>query len=116
MVKLKHRLKASTLMESLIAMVIIVVCFSIAVMIYVSVVDNDKERSKLKAILILNQTAIQIKREKNFLDDEKKYDNWVIKKTVGRYPETENVYSLSLVVKDTTGRTIALRNELISME
>lgn len=85
MAKLGQRLQASTLLESLISMVLIVVCFSTAVMIYVSVLDNDKQRIKLKALLILDREAIQIKKEKNFLDTEKIIDDCEIKKTVVRY-------------------------------
>jgi ABC-type lipoprotein release transport system permease subunit len=116
MVKLDQRLKASTLIESLISMVLIVVCFSVAVMIYISVVDNDKQRIKLKATLMLNEQVLQIKKEKNYLDDEKTINNWIIKKTVEHYAETSNVYRLSIVVIDKEGKTIAIRNELISME
>ena len=116
MVKLNHRLKASTLIESLISMVLIVVCFSVAVMIYISVVDNDKQRTKLKAVLILNEEVLQIKKDNKFLDNEKIINDWVIKKTVEHYAETSNVYILSLVLKDKEGKIIATHNELISME
>lgn len=116
MVKLNYHLKASTLIESLISMVLIVVCFSVAVMIYINVVDNDRQRTRLNAILILNEEALQIKKEKNFLDDEKTINNWILKKTVERYAETSNIYTLSLVIKDKEGKIIATRNELISME
>lgn len=116
MVKLNHALKAATLMESLIAMIIIVVCFGIATMIYSNVLDSDKQRLQLKAILVLNEVAIETKNGKTFVDSEKQIGNWVIKKTVEKYPQTENVYTLTLSVIDRNGKTIAIRNELIPIE
>lgn len=116
MVKLNHRLKASTLMESLIAMIIIVVCFGVATMIYSNVLDSDKQRQQLKAILVLNEEAIEMKKAKTFLDAEKQISDWVIKKIVKKYPNTENLYTISLSVIDRNGKIIAKRNELIPIE
>jgi len=115
MAELKHKLKASTLIESIIAMVIIVVCFSVAVMIYVSVLDSDKQRVKLKAIQMLNEEATRIKNEKNFIDEQKAVNNWIINKKVEHYSGADSsLYLLSLVVTDSTGKIIARRNELIT--
>ncbi len=95
MVQLNRKLKASTLMESLIAMVIIVVCMGVSAMIYSNVLDSDKQRIQLKAYMLLNTEAIQTKTEKSFIDSEKLVGDWTIKKTVELYPQTENVYKLS---------------------
>jgi len=116
MVKLNHTLKASTLLESLIAMIIIVVCFGVATMIYSNVLDSDKQRLQLKAILVLNQEAIETKIEKKFLESEKQIGDWTIRKTVEKYPQTENVYSISLSVIDRNGKVIATHNELMLIE
>lgn len=116
MAKLNHRLKASTLMESLIAMIIIVVSFGVATLIYSNVLDSDKQRLQLKAILVLNQEAIETKTEKTFLDSEKQIGDWTIKKTVEKYPQTEILYAIGLSVIDKNGKIIATRNELIPIE
>lgn len=116
MAQLNHNLKAATLMESLIAMIIIVVCFGVATMIYTNVLDSDKQRLQLKAILILNKKAIESKTKKEFLDSEEQAGDWIINKTVEQYSGTENLYQLNLAVKDRNGKIIAIRNELILME
>lgn len=116
MAQLNHNLKAATLMESLIAMIIIVVCFGVATMIYTNVLDSDKQRLQLKAILILNKTAIESKAKNEFLDSEEQEGDWTINKTVEKYSGTENLYQLTLAVKDRNGKIIAVRNELILME
>lgn len=116
MVKLNHPLKASTLMESLIAMVILIVCFGIGTMIYTNVLTSDRERKQLHATLLANEEAITIKSEKNYLDAEWKIDDWTIKKTVEKYNETENLFLLSIAVLDRDKKVISIRNELIIAE
>lgn len=116
MVKLNYHLKAATLVESLIAMVIIIVTLGIATMIYSNVLDSDKQRKQLKAMFLLNQEFIKTKAEKTFLDSEEQVNDWNIKKTVERFNETENLYRLSIKAVDQEGRIIAIKNELIIIE
>lgn len=116
MAGLNYKLKAATLMESLIAMVIIVVCLGIGTMIYTNVLNSDKQRLKFKALLMLNKEAAQIKAEKIFFDGEKQVGDYRIKKTIKKFEQTENLYTLALVVLDKDGKIIGSRNELISTE
>jgi Tfp pilus assembly protein PilV len=110
------KLKAATLLESLIAMIIIVMCLSIGTMIYSNILSSDKQRIQLKAMFILNSEAQQTKTEKSFLDAEKQVDEWNVKKTVEHYDQTENLYRLSITITDKDGKVVATRNELISTE
>jgi Tfp pilus assembly protein PilE len=116
MVKLNHSLKASTLMESLIAMVILVVCLGIGTMIYTNVIGSDRERKQLHALLLANKEAIAVKSERNYLDSESQVDDWTIKKTVEKYNETENLFLLSITVLDRDKKIISTRRELIIEE
>lgn len=111
-----RRIKAATLMESLIAMVIIVLCLGVGTMIYTNVLNSDKQRLQLKAIGELNRLADQAKTEKNYLDSEVLLNGWKIKKVVNKYNQTENLYQLSITAFDTAGYFIAIRNELITIE
>jgi Tfp pilus assembly protein PilV len=110
-----RRIKASTLVESLIAMVIIVMCLGVGTMIYTNVLNSDKQVVQLKAISVLNTLANQTKTEKNFLDSEQQLNDWKIKKTVNKYEQTQNLYQLSFSVFDTEGHLITSRNELITI-
>lgn len=116
MAQLNYKIKAATLMESLIAMVIIVVCLGVGTMIYTNVLNSDKQRLQLKAVGELNRLADKAKTEKNYLDSQEQLNGWNIKKTVNKYDQTENLYQLSIAAFDTTGRLIAIRNELITIE
>ena len=116
MAAINQKLKAATLIESLIAMIIIVMSLAIGTMIYANVLASDKQRIQLKAMFILNNEAQQTKTEKTFLDSEKKLDDWNIKKTVNRYDQTENLYRLTVSISDKDGKIIASRNELIATQ
>jgi len=113
MVQLNGKLKASTLIESLVAMVIIITCLGVSSMIYSNVLNSDNQRTQLKAMLILSEEAIATKTEKSLLDSEKQIGDWTIKKTVESYPQSENVFKLSLTAINKSGKIIAIRNELI---
>lgn len=116
MVKLNSKLKASTLMESLIAMVIMVVCLGVGTMIYTNVLDSDKQRNQLKALLIINEETNKVKAEKTYLDDEKQAGDWTIKRTVEKYEQTDNLYQLTFSVFDRDKKMIAVQHELIPVE
>lgn len=113
MARLTHKLKAGTLIESLIAMVIILICMGIATIIYANVLNSDKHRQELKAMLILNEELAETKKERTFLNQEKEMGEWRLKKSVQFYEQTENVFKLSLSVVDIAGEKIAELNELI---
>ena len=114
--KLEKKLKAATLIESLVAMIIIVVCLGVGTMIYSNVLSSDKQRLKLKAILMLNKEAQQIKTEKLFLDGEKQIGDYIVKIEIKKYNQTENLYSLILIALNKEGIVIGSRNELIFTE
>ena len=116
MAKIDTKFKAVTLMESMVAMIIIVVCFGIATLTISNVMGTDKYRQKLKAMLMLNEEAKQVKAEKSFIDSEKQFGDWTITRAINKYAQSENLYQLTLSAKDKDGKTIAIRNELIATE
>lgn len=115
MALLKIKCKASTLLESLVAMVLIMICFGIAMMIYVNVMSSDNNRQKLSAQLLLNQVALEGKQEKKYLDEKIEAGNMTIQKTVAPYKEADNLSLLTLTAFDKNGKMIAQHKELIPM-
>jgi len=109
----KTNLKASTLIESLIAMVLIVLCLGIAMMIYLNVLSSDKQLLKQKAYLLLNNESKRIKNDNNFIEEEKWVDEWKIVKQIVKYNQTENLLCLRLLLIDRNGEVVLERNELI---
>ena len=114
--QLKMKLRAATLIESLIAMIIIVVCLGSGTMIYSNVLSSDKQRVKFKAILLLNREAEQIKKDKFFIDGEQEAGEYIIRRVVKKFPGAENVYSLRMAMLNKEGKIMGTRNELIVIE
>ena len=118
MALLNQKLKAATLVEALMALVIVMICFVIGSMIYVNVINSDNNRQEIKANLILNETALKTKEEKKFIDEKIEIgnENLIIQKTVILYKNIENLNLLTLIASDKKGRVIAQRKELIAIQ
>src|SRR3954469_7199179 len=107
------KLKAATMLESMVAMVITVVCLGIGTMIFVNVLNNDKDRISLKALLMLNNESNRIRTEKKFIDGEEEREGFILKRTFEKYNETGNLLQVTLQLLDANGRLVLERKELI---
>jgi type II secretory pathway pseudopilin PulG len=116
MVGIEKRIKAFTLVESLVAMVLVVFSMGFATVVYVNVVDSDRQLKQQRAILILDKYALETKEEKQFIDDLIKLDDYYIEKTLEKYANTENLYLFKLVLLDLNKNRIYSRSELILIE
>lgn len=110
------KLKASTLMESMVAMVVVMLCFGIASMIYVNVMNSKNKRIELHAHLLLNNIAIQTKKLDLFIDEEIREGEIIITKKVETYKEISGLSWLKLTALDANGKIIATHNALICTE
>lgn len=116
MAGLKRKIKAATMLESMVAMVIIVVCLGVGTMIFVNVLNNDKDRVSLKASLILNKQSTFIKNEKQFIDGESTQDGYTIRQTFVKYNDTDNLFTMTLKALDENRKIVFERKELILAE
>lgn len=113
---MKKKLKAATLMESLIAMVILVVCFGIATMIYFNILHSDKQRIKLKALLLINKKIFIIKKEKKIIDTEYKEGPFILKANFEKLEGASNLFHFKLSASDGEGNMIAIHDELLPIQ
>jgi hypothetical protein len=112
MALLKTQLKASTLIEALVAMVIVMICFGIASMIYVNVLNADNNRIQLKAHLIVSDLAQKAKTTSTFLDEKIETEGLVIQKSIEGYHDIPNLSVLKFVAFDKKGKVITEYKEL----
>lgn len=110
---LRKKIKASTMLEALVAMVIILGAFTVTCMIYVNVTTSDNSRQKLDAQLLMNELALKTKQEKSFIDEKTETDFLIIEKTISKYPNAENLNQLTIIVSNKEGKIIAAYNELL---
>ncbi|HET6243889.1 MAG: hypothetical protein H0V01_04385 [Bacteroidetes bacterium] len=116
MALLTKKIKASTLIEVIVALIIVMITFGIAMVIFINVTHSDNQVQKLKASLILNESALKTSKENSYIDEKTEVDGLFINKTINPY---ENIPGLNLVLFeafDVNGKIIAERRELILLK
>ena len=110
------KIKGSTLIEVLVAMIIVMVTFGIAMAIFINVSSSDRHVQKLKAQLLLSEVAIRTKAENSFIDATIELENITLNKTITSYREIPGLNILLLEAFDINGKKVAERKELIIVE
>ena len=113
---LKPKLKATTLAESLIAMVIIMLVFGIAVTIFANVSDSTMMHEKIRAEIILQDILLKTKAAKNFIDGETEINGIKIMKKVVPYSGAQGLSMITLTALNRNNKQIVKKSELIFSE
>jgi hypothetical protein len=113
---LKPTLKSSTLIESLTAMVIVLLSFGIGTTIFSNVTSSSPLNEKTRAEILLKEVAAQTIHEKKFLDSETESAGIKIVKKVSPYNGANGLSILSIKALNRSNKVIAERNQLIFSE
>lgn len=112
-----NKLMASTLVETLVAMIIVMLAFGIGLIIYLNVIQSSGAQQKLNAHLKMNQIAIETKNKNLFLDEEYPSETMKIVKTMVPYDaSSDNLKILKIEAFDAGGKKIGERKELVIAE
>ncbi len=115
-VKISHSIKASSLFETIVALMVIMIVFGIAMTIYVNVMRNSTSLSELKASLRLDELARETKEKKSYFDEKFEDESTLIEKKVTKYKDKEGLFLLDLQAFDKTNKRLAERKELLQDE
>jgi type II secretory pathway pseudopilin PulG len=113
MASLNKQLRGYILLESILAMIIVMVCFGVAMLIYNNIITGMRGRLELQARLLLEQEALNAYTADRLVDEWGKNDVIDIEKSITPYTSCENVYVLQLTARDHDQRILATHNELI---
>lgn len=113
---LRKKLKGGTLVETLVAMVVIMLSFTIAVIIFSNVIRSSSFPRKVKAETLLKDLAARSKADNIFLDASFQYNGMQINKKVSPYAGSMGLSMLNLEAVDADGKRIAVFNELVLTE
>lgn len=106
-------IKCSTLVETLVAMIIVMLSFGIGLMIYLNITQSEGFSQKIKARLQMNQISVETIEKNLLMDEEYKKETIKIKKTIKPYePDSPNLKLILLEAFDGTGKKIEERKEL----
>ena len=112
MARLKKNLRAYVLMESVMAMVIVMLCFGIAMMIINNIVAGSRDKLKTIARIRLESQAIVIKKEKRFIDETISADDFRIEKQFHPWQNSGTVFQMELQAVAPDGKILARYDEL----
>jgi hypothetical protein len=113
------KLEAFTIVESMMAMVIIMISFTAGMNIYLTVLQGDAFPLKTKAKNALNIAYEITKNEQRFLDENFNQNGLMIEKKVLPYEayqgilKQENIYQVSLKAYSPDEQLVAVQEHLI---
>lgn len=116
MALLTKKIKAATLIESLIAMVIVMLCFGIAITVYVNVISSGNQAQKLRSRLLLKKIAVETKQSRVFLDEKITLDEVVVQKKITPYNGMKNLVQMNLKAYSNTEKLLSEYNELVPVQ
>lgn len=112
-IKLNRKLKAAVLLESMLAMIVVMLCFGIAVMIYNNVVAGSREKIKVLARIRLDNEAVKAKADERLLDGTVECAEFKIERRILPYRDAADLYELQLTAIMPDGKQIAEYHELL---
>ena len=113
MALLTTKVQASSLIEVLIAMVILSIVMSIGIGTFHNVTSSNSLVQKQEAAHLLDSIFLQTKQTVRLIDEQIETANFTIQKEVVPYSKEADLHLLKLQVLDKEGKLIANKNELI---
>lgn len=113
MALLTKKLQGATLLESIVAMVLLMVCLGIATLVYVNVVGSGNSRQKFHAYVLIHQVAAQARIQRNYLDEEQEMAGITVTKKISKYAGMEKTYTMKITATDLNGEVLAEQKEII---
>ncbi|MNT07779.1 hypothetical protein D3C72_1424960 [compost metagenome] len=110
---INKRIRAGSLVEVVVALVIIMTVFALSLMIYIKIMGASFSGRKLWANSKLKEVANQVKKEHRFKDDTINEDELIIDITVKPYPQSSDLILLELEAKDLNGIRLNEYKEIV---
>ena len=111
--KLNTRIKASTILEVIISMIVIVIVFGIAMMIYTNVLRLSLSTKKLKAQALLQETMLKAEQTTANTTQSLTIDDFRIEQEAGSYNKESNLTLIHLTAYDQNQQKIAELQKVI---
>lgn len=116
MVKLKHKVQGSTLIEVLVAMIIIVICLGIASVIILNISKSGNAGLKLFAEQYAEKVIEESKLNLEYQDENYETEGIIIEKRVGLYKNLDGLVELTVTVFNVDMKQLVQKKELIIPE
>ena len=110
------KLKGNTLIEVLMAMVILLFCTSLGTSIYISVLQSQNTGERINTFLKLQDLSAKIEKEKDFLDKEWEESEFSFTKTCKPYKGNNSIIVLKLEAKNAGKKIVSEYKKIIFVE
>ncbi len=107
------KLKATSLIETITAMVIISIVFAIGIGSFQMVTSSQQLPYQYRVHLALEKIAFDTHHQKRFLNERIDSNTFWINKEINRYTNIDKVFIFSLTAYDNQNRQVAVRKELV---
>ncbi|MFN6945505.1 MAG: prepilin-type N-terminal cleavage/methylation domain-containing protein [Cytophagaceae bacterium] len=104
-------LKGVSLIEVVIAMVIIAITYSIGIMIYINVLYSSYDIRKIEAIHLADNCANKALHEKTFYDEQIEFNDFYVERKVS--PHQNGLMRMDIEVYSKNNKLLAKRKELV---
>ena len=96
--KANKRIPAATLQETIIALTIVLICFSVALMVFVNVMKTEHARDQLKSNLILKEISQNTIKEQSYYNDWLERGHFSIEKQINNHPTNSSLGLIEIKV------------------
>ena len=110
---LETRVKASTVLEVIISMVIIIAVFGVAMMIYANVTRMSLSSQKIKAEAVLSQIMKDMDKAELSSDQQSVIDGFTVERSVKLYMENNKLLQVDLKAYDQNHQILAELHQLV---
>jgi hypothetical protein len=116
MAGLNRKLNGYVLLESMMAMVVVMLCFGIGMMICGNVISGSRGALHVRARIALEQEAKRLQAEDRLLDGEAATGEFRMVHRITPVESSPGIYELKLLAITPDGKQIAEYHELIRQE
>jgi len=116
MVKLNNKIKASTLIETLIAMVILIIVSGIATMTFINIAHSGSNTLRIEAMIQTQNALAETIKNNTFFDEDYSEGSIMIKKRITNYSSGKNLKILEMNAYSLEGRFMYERKEIIRIK
>lgn len=107
------KLKASTLIEVIVSLVIISTVMTIAMMTYVNIIQSDDITRRTESNLYISKLSNDIKSAHEFIDDVITENEITYQITFSDYDKTKGLIRMEIVATSNNEKVLAKLNEVI---
>ena len=107
------KVKASTMVETIVAMVIILICSSIGLSLFSNLPRDVNDELKIEAEIRMNSLAVETKLKKDFTDTSIESANLRLVRSIQEYGKKTHLKILFIEAYSLSGRKVCEYKELI---